>query len=105
MDALRRKLNRWNKAHQQVFRQFVSEAEMVQLDASGRLLIPKRCLQVANIEQDVQFVGMGDTIEIWAKQNTEQPFMDAELFGKSLEELMGGDDFEEPQTEGKEDGK
>lgn len=105
MDALRRKLNRWNKAHQQVFRQFVAEAEMAQLDASGRLLIPKRCLQAANIQQDVEFVGMGDTIEIWAKHNTEQPFMEAELFGKALEELMGGDADEKLGKEEREDGK
>ena len=105
MDALRRKLNRWNKAHQQVFRQFVAEAEMAQLDASGRLLIPKRCLQAANIQQDVEFVGMGDTIEIWAKQNTEQPFMEAELFGKALEELMGEDADEKLGKEEREDGK
>ena len=105
MDALRSKLNRWNKAHQQVFRQFVSEAETVQLDASGRLLVPKRCLQAANIQQDVQFVGMGDTIEIWARQYTEKPFMDADEFGKSLEALMGGDTEGNQEKEGKEDGK
>ena len=105
MDALRSKLNRWNKAHQQVFRQFVSEAETVQLDASGRLLVPKRCLQAANIQQDVQFVGMGDTIEIWAMQYTEKPFMDADEFGKSLEALMGGDTEGNQEKEGKEDGK
>ena len=45
METLRNKLNRWNKAHQQVFRQFVAEAEIVQLDASGRILLPKRCMQ------------------------------------------------------------
>lgn len=105
MDALRSKLNRWNKAHQQVFRQFVSEAEMVQLDASGRLLIPKRCLQAAQIQQDVEFVGMGDTIEIWAKQNTEQPFMEASLFGEAIETLMGGDAFSEADKKNEEDGK
>ena len=88
-----------------MFRQFVSEAETVQLDASGRLLVPKRCLQAANIQQDVQFVGMGDTIEIWARQYTEKPFMDADEFGKSLEALMGGDTEGNQEKEGKEDGK
>ena len=100
MDQLRRKLNRWNKAHQQVFRQFVSEAEMVQLDASGRLLVPKRCLQSAHIQQDVEFVGMGDTIEIWARQEADEPFMEAEAFGSALEELMGGHDDDELKIDG-----
>ena len=88
MDALRSKLNRWNKAHQQVFRQFVSEAEMLQLDASGRMLIPKRCLQSVQIQQDVEFVGMGDTIEIWSKQVAGGSFMDNDLFSEAIESLM-----------------
>ena len=91
MDALRSKLNRWNKAHQQVFRQFVSEAETVQLDASGRLLVPKRCLQAANIQQDVQFVGMGDTIEIWGDAKNDCD-MSTEEFGQALEEIMNSED-------------
>ena len=40
MDALRQRLNRWNKQHQQVFRQFVSEVEILALDGNGRFLIP-----------------------------------------------------------------
>ena len=42
MDALRLRLNRWNKQHQQVFRQFVSEVEVLTLDGNGRFLLPKR---------------------------------------------------------------
>ena len=91
MESLRKRLNRWNKTHQQVFRQFISEAESVQLDASGRLLLPRRCIEAAGIELDVEFIGMGDTIEIWAKQNTTEPFMEAASFGKAIESLMGDD--------------
>ncbi len=88
MDSLRQRLNRWNSAHQQVFRQFVSEVEAVSLDANGRFLIPKRYLNMAGIKQEIKFIGMGDTIEIWASEKTEQPFMDAEAFGAALENLM-----------------
>ena len=42
VDMLRSKLNRWNKQHQQIYRQFVSDVELVNLDASGRMLIPRR---------------------------------------------------------------
>ena len=88
MDALRQRLNRWNKQHQQVFRQFVSEVELLTLDANGRFLIPKRYLRMADIEQDVKFVGMGDTIEIWSNTKVEQCQMNPEDFGKALEGLM-----------------
>ena len=70
-DTLRRRLNRYNAQHQQIFRQFVSEVELVTLDGNGRFLIPKRYLQMAGIQQDVKFIGMDDTIEIWANDKVE----------------------------------
>ena len=88
MDALRQRLNRWNKQHQQVFRQFVSEVELLTLDGNGRFLVPKRYLRMADIDQDVKFVGMGDTIEIWSCRQAEQHQMNPEEFGEALEELM-----------------
>lgn len=91
MDALRQRLNRWNKAHQQVFRQFVSEVEVLSLDGNGRFLVPKRYLKLAQIEQDIKFVGMGDTIEIWSSNLAEQSMMDAEEFSRAIEELMSDD--------------
>jgi len=89
LDALRQRLNRWNKQHQQVFRQFVSEVEILTLDGNGRFLIPKRYLRMADIEQDIKFVGLDDTIEIWSNKKAEEHQMSAEEFGNALEELMG----------------
>ena len=88
MDSLRSRLNRWNKQHQQVFRQFVSEVELVTLDGNGRFLIPKRYLRMADITQDIKFIGMGDTIEIWNNQKVEQQQMKPEEFGQALQMLM-----------------
>lgn len=88
MNELRSRLNRWDAKHRMIFRQFVSDVEIVALDSNGRFLIPKRYLKLTGIEQEVRFVGMDDTIEIWAKKKTEQPFMSAEDFGKELGELM-----------------
>jgi MraZ protein len=65
------------------------------LDGNGRFLVPKRYLRMADIEQDVKFVGMGDTIEIWSNVKAEQGQMNPEDFGKALEELMGVDVSEE----------
>ena len=88
MDTLRGKLNRYNAQHQKIFRQFVSEVEMTALDGNGRFLIPKRYLQMAGIQQNIKFIGMGDTIEIWSTALTEKPFMEPDDFGKALEEVM-----------------
>lgn len=91
LDELDARLNHWNKEHQRVYRQFVSEVENVTLDSNGRFLIPKRYLKMAGIEQDVKFIGMGDTIEIWSNSKAEEEAMSPEEFGKALEGLMGGD--------------
>ena len=89
MDAMRNRLNRWTKQHQQVFRQFVSEVEILTLDGNGRFLIPKRYQRMAEIQQDIKFVGMGDTIEIWSNQKSEELQMKPEDFETALEALMG----------------
>jgi MraZ protein len=88
MDSLRQRLNRWNKEQQRVFRQFVSEVEVLTLDGNGRFLISKRYQKLAAIEQDIKFVGMGDTIEIWSVHEAEQSQMDPVEFSKAIEKLM-----------------
>ena len=91
VDKLRSRLNRWSAAHKQLFRQFVSDAEAITLDGNGRMLIPRRYLKMCEIAQDVKFIGMDDTIEIWAKEKAETPFMDPRDFGDELEKILGND--------------
>ena len=88
VDALRQRLNRWNRQHQQIYRQFVSDVELISLDASGRLLLSRRSLEKVGIQSQVRFLGVGDTIEIWAADDSPGPYMDEEEFGKALESLM-----------------
>ena len=85
MDLLRSRLSRWDKGEQQLFRQFVSEVEAVALDANGRFLIPRRCLRQAAIAQDVRFIGMGDTIEIWAAAGGDALFVEQPAFADALQ--------------------
>lgn len=88
-NQLRQRLNKWNAQHQQIFRQFVSDAELMVPDGNGRILLPKRYLQMAGIQSDVRFIGVDNTIEIWAKERAEQPFINSEDFGKALQEVLG----------------
>jgi MraZ protein len=89
MDMLRSRLNRYNAQHQRIFRQFVSEVEQVTLDGNGRFLIPKRYLQMSGIQQEIKFIGMGDTIEIWSNEKIKESQMGSEEFGQALESIMG----------------
>ncbi len=92
VDHLRNRLNRWNSAHQTLFRQFVSDAEIITPDSSGRILIPKRYLKMCGINQEVKFIGMDDTIELWPNEQTEAPFMSPDTFGTELEKIMDAED-------------
>ena len=88
LDLLRSRLDKWNSRHQMIFRQFVADVEELSIDSNGRILLQKRYLNMAGIKQEVRFVGMDDTIEIWAKEKVEKPFMSPEEFGSELEKIM-----------------
>ena len=81
-NQLRCRLNKWNAKQQMIFRQFVSDAEVMTLD-----------LQMAGIQSDVRFIGVDNTIEIWAKERADQPFMNPDEFSEALEELLGDENI------------
>lgn len=93
--AVRARLNRFDNAQQMVYRKLVSEALEVQLDGSGRLLVPKALLERVGISQDVLFVGMENTIEIWAAHaagaDEGQNFMTDKAFADELKGFMAGE--------------
>lgn len=91
MDHVRSRLNRWNAHHQQIFRQYVSDVERMEMDGSGRVLMPRRLLEAVGIGSVVRFIGMGDSIELWPAAAAQQPFMDQHLFVDALESLLGQD--------------
>lgn len=104
MDVLRRRLSRWSRRDQMIYRQYVTDVELITLDGNGRFLIPKRYLKMANIDQQIRFTGLDDCIEIWANNEDNEPFMSAEEFSKAMEETMGldGNIFPDaPQSEHK----
>ena len=91
VDMLKSQLKQWKPAHQQILRQFVSEAEVVSLDGNGRFLISKRLQKAADIQQNIQFIGMDDTIEIWAPQHLQETMKADDDFGKEFENIMNSD--------------
>lgn len=88
LNLLRSRLDKWNAKHQMIFRQFVADVEELSIDSNGRILLPKRYMSMVAIKQEVRFIGMDDTIEIWAKEKLEQPFMAPDEFSYELEKIM-----------------
>jgi MraZ protein len=53
-------------------RYIFSNGEQVELDRSGRILIPQFLRESANLDSDVVLIGVGDFFEIWSPENWEQ---------------------------------
>ena len=58
-------LNEFNSEQRKLKRNFFSSIIQVDLDNSGRFLIPKNMLSHAKINRDAINCGMGNVIEIW----------------------------------------
>lgn len=90
MDAMESRLGRWDRAEQQIYRQFVSMVEVVTLDGNGRFLVPRRYLQMAGISQSVRFIGVRNTIEMWDVAELESQFVEPEEFSQLFGNMMSG---------------
>ena len=88
LGVLRSKLNKWDPQEQDMYRQFLLEAEVEELDASGRILISKHLLNIVGIESEVCFLGVDNTIEIWPKEALEKPRVEPEIFREKMQILM-----------------
>lgn len=86
--VMRQKLSRWNRKEEQVFRQFVAEANRIELEDNGRMLIPKRYIESIGIKNDIRFVGCDTSIEIWPSNKIEETFISTDSFAAELEKLM-----------------
>ncbi|OUR94489.1 division/cell wall cluster transcriptional repressor MraZ [Flavobacteriales bacterium 34_180_T64] len=84
------KLNRFKKKNNDFIRRFTAGVKLIELDASGRLLVPKDLIFIAGISKDIVVSCVGDIIEIWDKTKYEQAIDDAALdFADLAEEVMG----------------
>ena len=84
------KLNRFRKKNNDFIRRFTAGVKVVELDASGRLLIPKDLMAFAGIKKEIVLSSAVNIIEIWDKENYEQAIDDATVdFADLAEEVMG----------------
>lgn len=58
-------MNEFNEEFRRLQRNFFRRISEVELDNSGRLLIPKTMSKYAKLEKQVILVGMGNRMELW----------------------------------------
>ena len=87
------KLNRFKKKNNDFIRRFTAGVKLIELDASGRLLVPKDLIEFSGITKNLVVSCVGDIIEIWDKERYEQAIDDAAVdFADLAEDVMGQDD-------------
>ena len=73
-------LSEFNPEYRRLQRNFFRGNSVVELDNSGRFLIPKTMLKYAQLEKEVVVVGMGNKVELWNPDLYQN-----QLYGDQLE--------------------
>ena len=91
MQKINRK-NRFKKKNNDFIRRFTAGVKLIEIDATGRLLIPKNLISVAGISKEVVLSSAINIIEIWDKSAYEDVLEEtAADFADLAEEVMGDD--------------
>lgn len=84
------KLNRFVRKNVEFIRLFTAGVKVVELDGTGRLLIPKDLMEFGSINGSIVLASAGNYIEVWDKQQYENKLNDPETDIATLaEEVMG----------------
>lgn len=83
-------LNRFVKKNNDFIRRFTAGVKVVEIDALGRLLVPKDLVVFASINKEVVFSSAVNIVEIWDKDLYEKSISGEDLdFADLAEEVMG----------------
>lgn len=83
-------LNDFIKKNREFSRYFHRGATELELDNTGRILLPKRLLEFAGIDKEIVLSARNNKIEIWAPDKYEALFNDEpEGYSSLAEETMG----------------
>ncbi len=84
------KLNRFVKKNNDFIRAFTAGVKLLEIDNTGRLLIPKDLVIFSKIDKDVVLSSAVNIIEIWDKSQYEKALESAMVdFSDLAEQVMG----------------
>lgn len=88
IDSLTERISLFDRKGRDILRRLVAGTEIITLDSGGRMLIPRRYLEEAEITNEVRFIGVDNTIEIWNRQAAEDLMKNPDILARSIEEMM-----------------
>ena len=90
------KLNRFVKKNNDFIRSYMAGLKVVDVDSSGRFLIPKDLLLFAGLEKEIVLSSSVNMIEIWDKTRYESSISKTLIdFPNLVEDVMGNQTFNE----------
>lgn len=84
VELLRQALNEWDPEDRMILMQFMAEAEILEMDNQGRILLQRKYLELLGAQQDILFVGMLDRFAMWSPDI----FSEKQLSQKDLAERI-----------------
>ncbi len=91
-EIIREKINPYNKEHSRFMRGFYKGTAEVVLDGNNRLLIPRRLLEVAEIDGEAVLAGQDGKIEMWNRKMYYDVADGADDFAGLAEKILGNTD-------------
>ena len=69
VEQMRQVLDEWDPEDQLLLMQFMADAEFLEPDGQGRILLQKKNLETIGAQNDVLFVGMLNRFALWTPEN------------------------------------
>lgn len=86
---IRKNTNPYNREHNLFLREFYRGTAEIALDSNGRLLLPRRLLDMVAISKEIVMSGVDGKVEIWDKNRYESAQIASDDFASLADKIMG----------------
>lgn len=94
MESLRTKVNMYNKQQAAFFNQYLRGVAEINIDANGRILLPKRLIERISDSRNMVMVGVDVKIQLWSEEVYNQTQMPEEELARMADFILGGNSDE-----------
>ena len=89
MTGLNERLNRFNAKHVAFLREFCRGTQEVEMDANGRILLPRKMLEEVGIQKEMVLAAQDDMIQIWDADTYDKVALSPGELGELAGEILG----------------
>lgn len=87
-DKARKVLTPFDRKQAVFFREWYRGAQEIEMDANGRILLPKKWLEAVKVEKEMVLSGQETKIEIWNPEVYAETALDGEEFARLTQEIF-----------------